>query len=83
MARLLRKHGVLEVLRRIDAFFDNADPFFQHSGHSLGLFFSSDVQTKLIAHLSEAPGAAMSNTMRHNLAAAAEAKRIVMGKTHG
>ena len=83
MARLLRKHGVPEVLRRIDAFFDSADPYLQHSGHSLGLFFSSDVQTKLVAHLSEPLGTLMSNTMRHNLAAAAEAKRLVMGKTHG
>jgi hypothetical protein len=70
MARLLRKHGIDEVIRRLDAYFDAPDPFLQQSGHSLGLFFSSDVQTKLVAHLSgRRGGTAVSTKTQLSLAA--------------
>lgn len=48
-ARMLKAHGADEVKRRIDAYFASADPFIANSGHPLGLFFSGDVQTKLVA----------------------------------
>lgn len=51
MARLLRKHDLAQVTSRIDAYFDSEDKFVSGSGHPLGLFFSSDVQTKLIAQM--------------------------------
>lgn len=47
--RLLKKHGLDAVKSRIDAYFDSKDPFLANSGHPLGLFFSGDVQTKLVA----------------------------------
>lgn len=53
--KLLDKHGLDEVTRRLDAYFDSPDSFVQRAGHTLNLFFDAGTQTKLIAALSN-PG---------------------------
>lgn len=55
MKRLLKANGLEDVKRRIEAFFDSPDPWIQNSGHTLDVFFSSGVQTKLVAALGARP----------------------------
>lgn len=49
--RLLKLHGLEGLKRRFDAYFDSGDPFLANSGHTLELFYSSAVQTKLAVAL--------------------------------
>lgn len=51
MSRLLKAHGLDDVLRRIDGFFDSRDPWIQNSGHTLDVFFAAGTQTKLVAEI--------------------------------
>lgn len=54
--KLLDKHGLEEVLRRLDGFFGSVDPFLQRSGHTLNLFFDAGTQTKIVAERARPAG---------------------------
>lgn len=51
MKRLLKEIGLLDVKSRLAAFFLSADPWIQKSGHTLDVFFSAGLQTKLVAEM--------------------------------
>lgn len=67
MKQLLKREGLEETHRRLDAFFDSRDPWIQKSGHTLDVFFAAGTQTKLVAEMSnlaiEAPFTA--SELRH------------------
>ena len=77
MQRLLLDIQLTGVYARLDAFFDpRGDPFWSKCRHTLDCFFAAGTQTKLAAAVSGTPESTLSDTMRHNMAAAEEVQRM-------
>lgn len=79
MSDLLRKHGLEEVARRLDAFFASRDPWIQKSGHTLDVFFAAGTQTKLVAEIGRPTNASVSERTQQNLDARQRALQRING----
>lgn len=76
MSDLVTRHGLEEIKRRIDDYFASADPFVARGGHTLGMFFSANTQTKLVA--ARAGPLLISDNGLQNQAAGLEAERRIL-----